>query len=150
MKVILSKEVPKLGHTGDVKEVSDGFARNFLLARGLAKPATAVNIQTQQKEQAGQRVLEEKEQASYKKLAEDLQNTELRFNIKVGDKGQAFGSITAQDIAEKLSEDGVKIDRRWIELEHGIKTTGEHGVKVKLPHQIESAVKVVIEAESQT
>src|SRR3989344_4310115 len=112
MKVILSKEVPKLGHAGDIKDVSDGFARNFLLARGLAKPATPTNIQVHQKALTETAIREKKEKSAYEELARKLQSIELIFKIKVGEKGRPFGSITAEDIAEKLAESGKKIDKR--------------------------------------
>ncbi|MBI2055445.1 MAG: 50S ribosomal protein L9 [Candidatus Sungbacteria bacterium] len=146
MKVILLQEIPKLGKAGDVKNASDGYARNFLIPRGLAKPATDQNVRVLEQSLAEKSAREGKEQKEFEAVAKRLQNQELRFDIKVGEKGQAFGSITAQDIIEKLAESGVKIDRRWIELEHGIKTAGEHRVKVKLPHHIDGEIRVWVEA----
>lgn len=145
MKVILQKEIPKLGKAGDVKNASDGYARNFLFPRGLAKPATETNIAALSRSLVEKSSREEKERKEFEVIAERLQKQELRFDIKVGEKGQAFGSVTAQDIVEKLAENGIKVDRRWIELEHGIKTAGEHGVKVKLPHHIEGEIKIWVE-----
>ena len=147
MKVILLKEVNKLGHAGDIKDVSDGFARNLLFAKGLAEPATPQNLQTHLRRQAEDSTRNEKERAVYQKLAENLQSSELRFNIKVGEKGQPFGSITAQDIIEELAKKGIKIEKSWIEMEHGIKSTGAHRVKIKLPHHIESEVKITVQPE---
>lgn len=144
MKVILSKEIPKLGRAGDIKEVSDGFARNFLFAKDLAKPATEVNLAAERHMAIEKVKHEEKERAINEKLAEKLKTQELHFEIKVGEKGQPFGSITAQDIADKLSAEGVEIKKQWIELEHGIKSTGEHQVKINFPHHIEGEVKIVI------
>lgn len=147
MKVILLKEVNKLGHAGDVKEVSDGFARNFLFAQGLAEPATPQNLQTHLRRQAEVKTRNEKERVFYQKLAENLQSSELHFNIKVGEKGQTFGSVSSQDIVEKLAEQGIKIEKDWIRLEQSIKTTGEQMVKIKLPHHIEGETKIVVESE---
>jgi len=147
MKVILTKEVPKLGKTGEVKNVSDGFARNFLFPRGLAEPATPEalgNLERRQAEIAGR---EAKGKAALEKLTERLRASPLRFTLKVGAKGQAFGSITTQDIVDELAKRGITIEKSWIELEQGIKETGEHTVAVKLPHGVSTEAKVLIEAE---
>ena len=147
MKVILLKEIPTLGRAGDVKGVADGYARNFLIPRKLAEPATEENIKTLGRRAVEMTRNEERERAEFQALAGKLHAAELRFALKVGGKGRAFGSITAQDVAEKLAERGIKIEKDWIELKQGIKTAGEHGVKIKFPHQIEGEIKVVIEAE---
>lgn len=146
MKVILQQEVPKLGHAGDIKEVSDGFARNFLIPRDLALPATPQTIKAHQVQLKAKAEHETAERKHFEDLAEKLKSTELNFKIKVGEKGQPFGSVSVQDIMEELAKEGIKIEKQWIELEHGIKTTGEHSVKVKFPHQIESEIKIQVEA----
>lgn len=150
MKVILLKEIPKLGKPGEVKQVADGYARNFLIPFGYAEPATEPamkNIARRQTEISSRLA---REQAAFQGLAEKLRQTPLRFALKLGKRGQAFGSITAQDIAEKLAEQGIKIEKDWIELEHGLKTAGEHTITIKLPHQIEAGIKIEVVPEKPT
>ncbi len=147
MKVILITEVPKLGKVGEVKTVKDGYARNFLIRQGLAEAATELNLarQVERNTEAARR--EARERKGFETIAQKLRETPLRFTLKVGEKGQAFGSVTAQDITEELAKHGVALEKSWIELEPGIKTSGEHAVPVKFPHQIMGEVKVIVEAE---
>ncbi len=150
MKVILLKEIPKLGKPGEVKQVADGYARNFLIPFGYAEPATEPamkNIARRQTEISSRLA---REQAAFQGLAEKLRQTPLRFALKLGKRGQAFGSITAQDIAEKLAEQGITIERDWVELAQGIKATGEHTVVLKLPHGVSGELKIAVEAEDST
>ena len=144
MKVILLKEVPKLGKAGEVRQVADGYARNFLFPQGLAEPATDQALKTHARRLTSQKSSGEKERARYQTLAEKLHSTPLRFTLKVGEKGQAFGSVTAQDIADEFAKLGVAVEKDWIELEQGIKTTGEHTVKIRLPHQTEAEMKIEV------
>lgn len=147
MKIVLIKPIPKIGSAGDVKSVSDGYARNFLIPRGLAVPATEENL----KRQAGLKTLAEKEAAREREAfiaaAEKLKALELRFTLKVGLKGRSFGSVTMQDLVDELKKHGTVLEREWIELEQGIKTTGEHQVKIKFPHGIHGELKVIVEAK---
>lgn len=147
MKVIIVKEVPKLGKPGEVKSVADGYARNFLIPFGFAEPATESRLSAHLRVQAERAAREAKERARFEVLAEKLKGLTLRLTLKVGEQGQAFGSITAPDIAEELGRQGIALDRRWIELAEPIKATGEHTVTIKLPHQAIAVVKVATEAE---
>lgn len=149
MRVILRKEVPELGKAGEVKSVSDGFARNFLLPRGMAELATEANMRAMNRQLAARAAREEREKHDYQALAQKLESITLRFALKAGGRGQSFGSVSKADIAERLTREGVRIDRRWIELEQGIKASGEHTVKIKLPHRVEAGVTVVIEPEPE-
>ncbi len=146
MRVILLQEIPKLGKAGEVKNVSDGYGRNSLIPKGLAELATGKNLKTLAQRLAAEARHREQEITSFQALVKKLGATSLRFNLKMGEKGQAFGSITAQDIADEFAKNGVTIDKSWIALEHGLKTAGEHVVKIKLPQQIEAEVNVVVEA----
>ena len=145
MKVILLQEIQKLGKAGEVKQVSDGYARNFLIPRGLAEPATASNMKTFASRSSAKAAEKEREETKFENIAKKIQTLKLRFTLKIGDKGRAFGSVTAQDISDELAKHGVRIDKRWIELEQGIKTAGEYGVKLKLPHKIAGEIKIVVE-----
>lgn len=148
MKVIFLKEVPKIAKAGDVRTVKDGYARNFLIPHGLAAAATDENLEQQEGIKARAAAGQERDEKAMRALSERLQATPLTFTLKVGAKGQAFGSVTAENIADELAKQGVHIDTAWLELEHGLKTTGEHVIPVKLPHHITGAVTLTIEAET--
>lgn len=148
MKIILLKEFPKLGKPGEVKQVADGYARNFLIPFGYAQLATEPAMKNLTRTQTEISAKIAREQSQFQKLADKLRSTPLRFTLKVGAKGQSFGSITAQDIADELKRQGMAVEKDWIELEQGIKTPGEHAVTIRLPHHIEGEVKVIVEPES--
>lgn len=148
MKVILLKPVAKLGDPGNVKDVSGGYARNFLIPRKLAEPATEKSIAAFSSALAATAAREEKDLERFKKIASKLEGIELRFALKTGEKGQTFGSISTQDIADKLAKKGITINRHWIDLEHGIKDTGEHTVKIKFPQHIKGAVKITVSPDN--
>lgn len=147
MKVILSQDVSNVGRKNDIKDVSDGFARNFLFPKNLAKPATESAL----KAVAGQKVLEERESSEeyqrYKSLVEKLKSLTLNFKVKMGEKGRAFGSVTAVKIRDALKKQGIEVEKEWILLEEPIKTTGERKVKIKLPNELMGEVKILIEKE---
>lgn len=146
MKVILSREIPALGKAGDIKSVSDGYARNFLFPKKLAEPATDANLKTHSGHLMELAAREEKERARYHKLADDLKSKPLRFAIKIGVRGKAFGSISVQDIVDALIKQGIMAEKSWVELGEGIKTTGEYDVAIKFPHQVKGVLKVIVEA----
>lgn len=147
MKVILLKDVPKLGHKNEIREVSDGYARNFLFAKKLAKPVTPESL----KSMAVQKEREEKEQSEeyrqQKAIVEKLKSLELKFKVKVGEKGKAFGSVTPTKLKAALAKLGISVEKESILLEDSIKTTGERQVKIKLPHDLIGEVKVIVESE---
>ncbi len=146
MKVILLKEVPKLGKTGDVKSVSDGYGRNFLLPQGLAELATDSKLASLDRRMAERVNHDERERKQYETLAAKLGEIVLSFTVKVGEKGQAFGSVTREDIIGALKTRGIAIERGWIELEHGIKAVGEQTLTVAFPHNVIGHVKIAIAA----
>lgn len=125
--------------------VSDGHARNLLIPQGLAEIATAEALENLRRRQIAIAAKEAKKRSSYQTLAEKLKALQLRFVLKMGEKGQVFGSVSGQDIVEKLAEQGIKIEKKWIELDEPIKTTGEHTVKLKFPHHIRTEMKIIIE-----
>lgn len=147
MKVILLQNIPALGKRNDVKDVSDGYARNFLFPRNLAKFVTEPAL----KVLAIQKTKEEKEKSEeyqkYKVIAEKLKEIILTFKVKIGEKGRAFGSVTPLKIKEALKKQGVEVEKDWILLEESIKTTGESMVKIKLPQGLVGEVKVLVEKE---
>ena len=150
MKVIVTKEVQHLGKPGEIKHVRDGYARNFLIPRGLAEPATATNVGTHSQRLAVHAVAQSKERAGYQAKAELLRSTILHLTLKIGKKGQTFGSVTAEDIAAELSKEAGPIEHSWIKLEGPIKTAGEHVIAIRLPHGIETSATVVITPAAKT
>ena len=145
MKVILQKEIPTLGKAGEIRNVADGYARNFLIPRGLAEAATESALKDLARKQSDTARHLEREQASFEGMAEKLRSTALSFILKMGEKDQAFGGISSQDIVEKLAEYGINVEKSWIELEQSIKSTGEHNVKIKFPHHVAAEIKIIVE-----
>ncbi|TXL63372.1 50S ribosomal protein L9 [Cerasibacillus terrae] len=143
MKVILLKDVKGQGKKGDVKKVSAGYARNYLLKNNLAVEATAGNLKQLEakKRKQDEEAQQEKEEAI--QLKEALEKTTVEIKAKSGEGGRLFGSITNKQIAEALKkEHGFKIDRRKIELDEPIKSLGHVNVPVKLYPDVQGTVKV--------
>jgi len=147
MKVILRKEHEKLGQIGSVVDVKDGYARNFLIPKGLAYPATEGSVRAleEEKKQAGQRVA--KELKGSEKLASNLEKVSITLQMKVGEEEKLFGSVTSQMIADSLKEKGFEIDKRIIDLEEPIKALGIYSVPVKLHPSVTAKVKVWVVRE---
>ncbi len=147
MKVILRKEHEKLGTIGDVVEVKDGYARNYLFPRNVAYPATkgAVSALEEEKKQAERR--HSKELKANEKLAADLEKVSITLQMKVGEDEKLFGSVTSQMIADSLKEQGFTIDKRIIDLEEPIKALGIYTVNVKLHQNVTGKVKVWVVRE---
>lgn len=150
MKVILREEVTALGKAGEVKTVSDGYARNFLIPRGLAELATEKNLETLSQRLAASTAAHAKERAGFQALSDMLTRETLRFTLKANKRGQAFGSITAKDIVGTLASRGVKIERNWVHLRQPIKTLGEHSLDIQLPQGIATSVRIVVAPEPET
>lgn len=149
MKVIFVKDVAGSGEVGDVKEVARGYARNYLLPRGLAIEASAGAMK-----QAESHIKQEKERKAQEAkklelLAEKLQGQELHFKARVGTEDKLFGSITAAQIAEELSRIvDTPIDKKHVVLDRPLREAGSHEVHVKLSGKAEATVNVIIEPES--
>jgi len=146
MKIILLQDVKSLGKRGEIKEVSDGYARNFLFPKKLAQMATP-EIVKKTEAQEKQRVEKEKEEiGKKKKLAESLQGK--KFTIKAKDKkGKLFGSITAKQISEKLAENGFVIWEKCLNIAKPIKELGEHKIKIDLGDGIATEFDLIVEKE---
>jgi len=149
MKVILREDVEGLGNAGDIVNVKDGYARNYLIPRGLAMRATARNVKSLEKQR--QMVLQRinKERKRYEAFANKLAELKVVIKKKAGEEGKLFGSVTSRDIADALEAMGYEVDRKKILLEEPIKSLGNYVVKVKLPYQVEAelAIEVVPEEE---
>ena len=145
MKVILLQDVKGSGKAGDVVKVSDGYARNMLLPKGLAKEATEGNIRSLEKQKAIAAEKLEEQKAAAKEMAAKLEKITLKIESKGGDSGKLFGSITSKDSAEALEkQEGMKIDKKKIEMKTPIKQAGETEVTLKLFTEISAQLKVSV------
>ncbi|OHA03572.1 MAG: 50S ribosomal protein L9 [Candidatus Sungbacteria bacterium RIFCSPHIGHO2_02_FULL_52_23] len=149
MKVILLKDIPTLGRARDIKNVSDGYARNFLLPRKLAIPATDTLLAGAGARQAREAQAQSSKEAVWRAYAEKLKTMTLTFKTKMGEKGKAFGSIGAAAIHDALKKQGITVNKDWIMLDEPIKTAGEKKVAIKFPHGIMGEVTILIEPESK-
>lgn len=144
MKLILLKDVKGQGKKGQVVNVSDGYARNFLLPRGLAKEATDSNMHILNRQNEAERKKKLAETEAAQKTAEELRNKEIKISAKAGDGGRLFGAITSKDIAVELKKQyKVEIDKKKI-VSDTIKQLGTYDVEIKLYPEISTKVKVVI------
>jgi len=144
MEIILKETIDTLGEIGDLVKVKPGYARNYLLPRGLAVTATKSNMAMleQQKEAIEARKNQRREEAE--SVAEQLAGLNVTIEQRVGEENKLYGSVTSADIAEKLQEQGVEIDKRKILLDEPIKTLGEKKVPVKVGYQVTADLKVNI------
>ena len=147
MKVILLKDVKAQGKKGDVINVNDGYANNFLFKNGLAVPANQANVNTNNKQKAEEvkRIAEETAQA--KELAKKLADIELCIMIDVGANGKAFGSITAKEISEELAKLGYNVDKKVINISQSIKTAGKFEAELKLYKGVVGKLKIQVIAK---
>ena len=150
MRVILIQNVEKLGKKLDVKKVKDGYARNFLIPKGLAKPVTAISMKwlAKQKEIDAKRV--EDELTKFQALASSIDGREVIISVKTGDEQQLFESVNAQKIAENPKENGFDIKKTQIDLAEPIKELGEFPVKIKLEHNLEAEIRVIVVEEKKS
>jgi len=149
MKVILLNDVEKIGKKFDVKEIKNGYARNFLIPKGLAKPATKEALEWLKVQRE---IMEKKAEESLKGFQETvsaIDGQEVIVPIKVGEEGQLFESVTAQKISDRLKEMGFDIKKSQLDLESPIKEVGEFPVKVKFEHNLEAEVRVIISEEKE-
>jgi large subunit ribosomal protein L9 len=148
IELILRESVPSLGKAGDLVRVKPGYARNFLLPRGLAFEATEGNKKRIAAESKARSTRDAAERAEAQAFATKLEAVELAFTAKAGEDGKLFGSVTSADIAEALEAKGLPVDKRKIELAHPLKELGFHSVPVRLTHDVHAEVKVNVTAES--
>jgi large subunit ribosomal protein L9 len=146
VRVILKREVAGLGRPGDVKDVADGYAQNFLLPRGLAIEATAGEMKVLARARDAKRAKQDRAHAEAEELAKRLSETTLVFRLKAGDQGKTFGSVTSKDIAEALQrEQKVDVDKTKVHLPEPLKALGVHQVEIRLLTDVRANVTVAIE-----
>ncbi len=144
MKVILRDNLPKLGRMGDIVDVAPGYARNYLFPRGLALLATESNIRRVEAEKKIREKIREKEKKEAEELAAKLEKKSITIPVQVGEDEQLFGSVTAQDIARALNQEGFPVDRKQIILEEPLKSLGIYNVELKLHPEVKTSIRVWI------
>ncbi len=148
MKIILLKDVKGLGKKGEVKEVSDGYARNFLIKKGLGEEATSIKINSLNIKKGAEEFHRQEEIKALKETAKKIDGESIELLIKCGENGKIFGSITAKEIAEKLSEQfSISVDKKKVLLKDTIKNLGEFKVEVKFLPDVIAKINVVIKPE---
>ncbi len=144
MKVILQKDIPTLGEAGDIKDVSDGYARNFLLPKKLVLRANESSQKAVEHQKRLIKIKKDKRRKVSEKLMESLNGIEIQIGAQVGEGEKIFGSITSMDIARKLKEKGFEIDKRKITLDEPIKKIGDFEVPLKLDEGLTATIKVSV------
>ena len=147
MELILRDDVEKVGRRGDIVKVKDGFARNFLLPRGLGMPVTAANKAMIDKERRAHQARLAKEKSEFESLAARISGLRFVAPRKVGENEVLYGSVTTGDIADFLKSKGIEIDKRKVLLDEAIKTLGEHEVKIRLHPEVVASVRLLVTKE---
>ncbi|UCD58968.1 MAG: 50S ribosomal protein L9 [Candidatus Hydrogenedentota bacterium] len=144
MRVILREDVKRLGKAGDVVEVKGGYARNYLIPRNLAVMGDAAHMRQLEHEKKILSDRREKALKEAKKLAEKISKMSCTISVQVGEEDKLFGSVTAMDIVESLSKEGVELDKKSVQLEESIRTLGIFTVPIKIIPEVEAKLKVWI------
>lgn len=148
MKVILKQDVKGSGKKGDIINVSDGYARNFLIPKGMAEVANAQNLNRAKQRAKTEEHKRELELDSAKELAERIRTLTVKVQARTGEGGKLFGSVTSKEIAEAFeTQHNIKLDRKKIILEDPIKTTGESELEVRLAANVHAKFRLVVDAE---
>jgi large subunit ribosomal protein L9 len=145
VKVILTADVDKLGKSGEMKDVAEGFARNFLIPQKLAVPAAGGAYRAWQHDVANREEKRQREHEEAEVAATRIASTTLTMGVKVGEGGKLYGSITAKEIAEALARRGITVDRHKIELDEPLKTLGTYKVAIKVYAGVAPEVTIVVE-----
>ena len=148
MKVILTQDVKSQGKKGQLVEVSDGYARNFLLPKKLAVPATAENVNTMKQQEKARKAQEAAEKAEAEALSKKLEGLMVKIPAKAGEGGRLFGAVTAKEISEALAaQHGLTIAKAKLVLDEPIKACGGYQVKAKLGYEVTGTVNVMVTEE---
>ncbi len=142
MKVILKEDVKKVGKRGDIVEVSDGYGRNFLIARGLAVPESKKSLEILGEQKAQEAADEAKRVEEAKEIAAKMEKMMLTFTVKAGESGRVFGSVSTKQITESLNKQGIKIDKRKILDTNPIQTLGITNVRIELHKNVIGTIRV--------
>ena len=148
MKIILLEDVKNVGKKDEIVDVSDGYARNFLLKKNLGKEASAGNVSALKDSQAKAARIAQEELEAYKKEAEKIGEKTVKIKVKVGDNGKLFGAVSSKEIAEALKDQtGIEVDKKKLKLDDTIKTTGFYEVPVRLHREVTATLKVDVGAK---
>lgn len=148
MKVILLQDVKPHGKKGDLVEINDGYARNFILPKKLGVEANSANMNDLKLQKANQEKVAAEQLAEAKELAEKIEKIKVKMTIKTGEGGRTFGSITAKEIAEALkAQHGIDIDKKKISMRDAIKNIGEFSVVIKLHTKVSATLSVNVDAQ---
>jgi len=147
MKVVLQKDIPNLGDAGDIKEVAEGYARNYLLPQKLVLAANEGSRRSMEHQKRLIKIKKDKRKKESEKIADAISAIEIKIMALVGEEDKLFGSVTSMDIARKLKELGYSIDKRKILLENPIRQLGEFSIPIKLDEGLTAPIKVIVEKE---
>jgi large subunit ribosomal protein L9 len=148
MKIVLRSDVPNLGHKGDLLEVADGYARNFLVPRGLAIAATKGVVKQAEAMQRARAVRDVRERQGAQATAQQLTAKRVTITARAGEGGRLFGSVTASDIADAVAaQTSIELDRRKLHLEEPIKSLGVHELSIRLHPEVEATLTVEVVAD---
>ena len=148
MKVIFLKDVENVAHEGDVKEVKDGYARNYLLKNRVAMEATPANMKSLEKKLAEIAAREKGRVGEAEKLAKEIKKVTVTITKKAGDSGKLYGAITPQELVDALAAQGITLERKHLDMKEPIKDLGSHEVRVHIYKDTRSVFTVVVNAEA--
>ena len=149
MKVIFLQNVKGVANAGDIKEVKEGYAKNFLFKQKFAVEATPANLKAHEEKLESLKEEEKLKMTEAKALADKLKSIKVEFKHKVGDTGRLYGAVTSQEISDSLKEKGVYIDKKLIELKEPIKEAGSHMLKVNIYKEIKGQLEVIVTAVTE-
>ena len=148
MKVILKQDVKGTGKKGDILDVSDGYAKNFLLKKGLAEQASSVAVNSLKLQKEAEERRRAEEASAIRALAKTMDKSKVTLSIKCGENGKVFGSVTSREIAAKLAELGYDVDKKKIVLKDPIKTVGDYTIEIRLMEGVSAKVFVSVVPEA--
>lgn len=144
MKVILKQDVKGTGKKGEILDVSDGYAKNFLLKKGLAEQASSVAVNSLKLQQEAEARRKAEEIREIRELAKKMDKSKVTVSIKCGENGKVFGSVTSKEIASKLAELGFDVDKKKILLKEALKTVGDYTVEIRLMEGVSAKIFVTV------
>lgn len=147
MKIILLDDVPALGHRGEVRDVSDGYARNYLIPKRLALLASPSNLKNIEQITKRQEVIAHKAKAEAQSQAQIIETLACSLARQASEEGKLYGSVSAQDLATFLSQNGIHVEKRRVGLDEPIKEIGEHSIPIRLHPEVTAALRVSVSRE---
>ena len=147
MKIILNQNIDNLGSEGDILNVKDGYARNYLIPKGWAKEATKVNIIATQKDLENKQKKDAKTRDNLEALGKQLDKLSIKFELKAGEEGRLFGSVTSQMIVDAIAKEGYTVDKKEVEMDETINHVGKYYVNIKLGHGFSGRIKIKVSSK---